>query len=54
MTTVSFEDFYEVPDLNFDVVILRKDLDKILKNKKFKSPGITHFGAISINQIPND
>ena len=54
MTTVSFEDFYEVPDLNFDVVRLRKDLDKILKNKKFKSPGVTHFGAISINQIPND
>ena len=54
MTTVSFEDFYEVPDLNFDIVRLRKDLDKILKNKKFKSPGVTHFGAISINQIPND
>ena len=54
MATVSFEDFYEVPDLNFDIARLRKDLDKILKNKKFKSPGVTHFGAISINQIPND
>tara|TARA_B100000989_G_scaffold44147_1_gene28125 strand:- start:722 stop:1318 length:597 start_codon:yes stop_codon:yes gene_type:complete len=54
MPTVSFEDFYEVPDLNFDIVRLRKDLDKILKNKRFKSPGVTHFGAISINQIPND
>ena len=54
MATVSFEDFYEVPDLNFDIERLRKDLDKILVNKKFKSPGITHFGAISINQIPND
>ena len=54
MATVSFEDFYEVPDLNFDILRLRKDLDKILKNKKFKSPGVTHFGAISINQIPND
>tara|TARA_X000000950_G_scaffold96135_1_gene121347 strand:+ start:220 stop:816 length:597 start_codon:yes stop_codon:yes gene_type:complete len=54
MATVSFEDFYEVPDLNFDIVRLRNDLDKILKNKKFKSPGVTHFGAISINQIPND
>ncbi len=31
-----------------------QDLDKILKNKRFKSPGVTHFGAISINQIPND
>ena len=54
MATTSFEDFYEVPDLNFDIERLRKDLDKILKNKKFKSPGVTHFGAISINQIPND
>ena len=54
MATVSFEDFYEVPDLNFDIVRLRNDLDKILKDKKFKSPGVTHFGAIPINQIPND
>ena len=54
MPTVSFEDFYQVPDLNFDIKRLKNDLDKILKNKKFKSPGVTHFGAISINQIPND
>ena len=54
MPTVSFEDFYEVPQLNFDISRLRKDLDKILAQKKFNSPGVTHFGAISINQIPND
>ena len=54
MPTVSFEDFYQVPDLNFDITRLKNDLDKILKNKKFRSPGVTHFGAISINQIPND
>ena len=54
MPTVSFEDFYQVPDLNFDITRLKNDLNKILKNKKFKSPGVTHFGAISINQIPND
>ena len=54
MPTVSFEDFYQVPNLNFDITRLKNDLDKILKNKKFKSPGVTHFGAISINQIPND
>ena len=54
MPTVSFEDFYKVPDLNFDITRLKNDLNKILKNKKFKSPGVTHFGAISINQIPND
>ena len=54
MSTVSFEDFYQVPDLNFDISKLRNDLEKVLKNKRFHSPGVTHFGAIPINQIPND
>ena len=54
MASVNFEDFYEVPNLNFDIARLKEDLDKILKDKKFNSPGVTHFGAISINQIPND
>ena len=54
MPKVSFEDFYEVPNLNFDISKLRKDLNRILKKKKFNSPGVTHFGAIPINQIPND
>jgi hypothetical protein len=54
MTTASFEDFYEVPNLIFDISKLREDLDKILKTKRFNSPGITHFGAIPINQIVND
>ena len=54
MPLVTFDDFYEVPDLNFDIAKLRKDLDEILKSKKFNSPGVTHFGAIPINQIPND
>ncbi len=54
MTAVSFEDFYEVPNLNFDISRLREDLNKILENKRFNSPGVTHFGAIPINQIPND
>ena len=51
---VSFEDFYEVPNLKFDIEKLRADLDKILEEKKFNSPGVTHFGAISLNRIPND
>ena len=54
MASVNFEDFYEVQNLNFDILKLREDLDKVLKNKKFNSPGVTHFGAIPINQIPND
>ena len=51
---VSFEDFYEVPNLKFDINRLRTDLENILKEKKFNSPGVTHFGAIPLNQIPND
>ena len=54
MKTANFEDFYEVPNLTFDISKLREDLDKILKTKRFNSPGVTHFGAIPINQIPND
>ena len=54
MVTTNFEDFFEVPNLNFDISRLRYDLDKILETKKFNSPGVTHFGAISLNQIPND
>ena len=54
MVRVSFEDFYQVPELNFDILKLRKALDKILAKKNFNSPGVTHFGAIPINQIPND
>ena len=54
MVQVSFEDFYKVPELKFDISKLRNDLDLILEDKKFNSPGVTHFGAISLNQIPND
>ena len=31
MPSVTFDDFYEIPDLKFDIVKLREDLDKILK-----------------------
>ena len=54
MTATSFEDFYKVPDLEFDIVRLRNDLNKILDSKKFNTPGVSHFGAIPLNQIPND
>ena len=54
MTKVSFEDFYKVPDLKFNISRLRFDLKKILEQKKFNSPGVTHFGAIPVNQIPNE
>ena len=51
---VSFDGFYEEPSLKFDIDRLRTDLEKILREKKFNSPGVTHFGAIPLNQIPND
>ena len=53
MTQVNFEDFYKVPNLKFDIFKLRKDLEIILKKRKFNSLGISHFGAIPLNQIPN-
>jgi hypothetical protein len=54
MAHTTFEDFYQVPDLKFDISRLRKDLDRVLKNKKFYTPGVSHFGAIALNQIPGD
>ena len=54
MTQLNYSDFYQVPDLKFDISRLRKDLDKVLERKKFKSPGVTHFGAISLNRVPNE
>ena len=54
MTSLNFEDFYKVPELKFDISRLRDDLDSILEKKKFNTPGVTHFGAIPLNQIPND
>jgi len=54
MGNISFDDFYKVPDLNFDISRLREDLELILKKKNFDSPGVSNFGAISLNQIPND
>tara|TARA_A100001011_G_C14021817_1_gene719786 strand:+ start:53 stop:655 length:603 start_codon:yes stop_codon:yes gene_type:complete len=55
MTQLDFTDFYKVPNLKFDIDRLRNDLEDILQKKGFKSPeGVTNFGAIPLNQIPND
>ena len=54
MAHATFEDFYKIPELKFDLTRLKKDLNKVLKRKNFESLGISHFGAISLNQIPND
>ena len=54
MTQLSFEDFYKVPEMQFDISRLREDLDRVLEKKGFDSLGLSHFGAIPVNQIPND
>ena len=55
MAHLNFTDFYQVPDLQFDINKMRSDLSVILEKKGFKTlEGITNFGAIPLNQIPND
>ena len=49
-----FNDFYQVPDLKFDINKLRLDLNKVLKNSKYQTLGITNFHAIPMNKIPGD
>ena len=38
MAQVSFDDFYQVPNLKFDILKLRKELDVVLKQKNFETP----------------
>ena len=55
MAQPNYSDFYTVPDLKFDIQKLRRDLDIVLEKKGFFSPkGVSNFGAIPLNQIPND
>ena len=49
-----FKDFYQVPDISFDISKLRNDLEKILKKSKYQTLGITNFHAIPMNQVPGD
>ena len=50
----TINDFYQVPDLNFDINKLRQDLDTILQKSKYQTLGITNFHAIPMNMIPGD
>ena len=52
--SLTFNDFYQVPDIFFDINKLRKDLDIILKKSKYQTLGITNFAAIPMNKIPGD
>ena len=48
-----FKDFHTVKDLKFDPEKLKEGLKQILKIKKYDTGGgVTHFGAISLNEIP--
>ena len=55
MAQLNYSDFYQVPDLQFDIKRLRSDLEKVLKSKSFFSPSkIKNFVEIRLNKIPND
>ena len=54
MNEQNSSDFYKVPDITFDIKKLRAELDRVLKQKKFNTLGITNFAAIPINRIPGD
>ena len=51
--TNTHKDFYKVENLNFDILKLQEGLKQILKIKNYETVGgISHFGAICLNQIP--
>ena len=49
------KDFYKVENLKFDILKLQEGLKEFLKIKNYETAGgISHFGAICLNQIPGD
>ena len=53
--TLMFNDFQKQEDIKFDVIKLRQALKQVLEQKGFDDAGgISHFGGISLNQIPGD
>ena len=50
-----FSDFQKQKNIKFDIIELRQALKQVLNKKGFDdAEGISHFGAISLNQIPGD
>ena len=50
-----FNYFHKQKDIKFDIIKLRQALKQVLDMKNFdNAEGISHFGAISLNQIPGD
>ena len=50
---LDFSDFRK-QEIKFDIAKLQESYHQIVKTKKFEDAGITHFGAISLTQIPGD
>ena len=51
--TLDFSDFQK-QETKFDIEKLQEAYHQIVKIKKFEDAGVTHFGAISLTQIPGD
>ena len=51
--TLNFSDFQK-QEIKFDINKLQEAYHQIVKIKKFEDAGVTHFGAISLTQIPGD
>ena len=48
-------DFHKQEGLKFDIIKLRQALKQVLKKRNYdNAEGISHFGGISLNQIPGD
>ena len=50
---LDFSDFQK-QNIKFDIDKLQEAYNQIVQIKKFEDAGITHFGAISLTQIPGD
>ena len=50
---LDFRDFQK-QEIKFDISKLQEAYSQIVNIKKFEDAGVTHFGAITLNQIPND
>ena len=50
---LDFSDFQK-QEVKFDIQKLQEAYHQIVKIKKFEDAGVTHFGAISLTQIPGD
>ena len=55
MGELNYSDFYQVPDLKFDILKLRNALKNVLARKSYDdSAGTKYIAGISLNQIPGD